>query len=282
MKIIDFRLRPPCKPFWGTKMFHESEVRDKNLRLLSRPLAGPPSALAGSMDMLFAEMDEAGIGLGVAHGRYAPGTEISNDELARLVRQYPDKFVAFGCVDATRPPHEVKDEIKRAVTQLGLKGIHIDPGLLKLTPDHPLFFPIYEACIDLKVPVVMTMGALAGSLLSDSSPVLVDRVAAYLPELTIVLAHGCYPYVIEAISMAFRRRNVYLSPDIMLTNMPGSMPYVEAANTILPDRILFGSSYPYGVLKDVVDRFMRLPFTPKAKERVLWKNAARLLGLSTV
>ena len=61
-----------------------------------------------------------------------------------------------------------------------------------------------------------------------------ERVrSADFPDLRIVVSHGNWPWVSEILHVAFRRPNVYLSPDMYLYNMPGMDDYLRAANGFL-------------------------------------------------
>ena len=55
--------------------------------------------------------------------------------------------------------------------------------------------------------------------------------------------------------------------------------YLEAANSILRDQVLFGSAYPIIGVKDAVDFYSRFPFTQEARDHVMYKNWKRLLKL---
>ena len=64
--IIDFRLRPPVKPYLSGRMYN----LERNKRLSeSMGMYQSPSVLNYSMDMLLDEMDEAGVSIGVVPGR---------------------------------------------------------------------------------------------------------------------------------------------------------------------------------------------------------------------
>jgi predicted TIM-barrel fold metal-dependent hydrolase len=83
----------------------------------------------------------------------------------------------------------------------------------------------------------------------------------------------------EVIGVAMKRENVWLSPDMYMTHTPGGSLYVEAAQGYLQDRMLFGTAYPYTPLDDTVERFMRLPLSAAVRDKLLYKNAQRLLKL---
>jgi hypothetical protein len=46
-----------------------------------------------------------------------------------------------------------------------------------------------------------------------------------------------------------------------------------------PDRILFGTDTPYARQKEDSEYVLRLPISSDLKEKILWKNGCRLLGL---
>jgi len=94
---------------------------------------------------------------------------------------------------------------------------------------------------------------------------------------------ACWPFVDQAIGVALACSNVYLSLDYYVTmRMPGHESYVQAANSLLGDRLLFGSAYPGGpLLAGAVERWRSLPFLPDVLEKVMSGNAARLLKIET-
>jgi uncharacterized protein len=121
----------------------------------------------------------------------------------------------------------------------------------------------------------------AGEDMTYSNPVAVDRVAGDFPSLPIVVSHAFWPWIDQGIGLLFRRRNVFLLPDQYGPTMPGHLQWVEAANTALSDRFLFGSAYPSSLApKGMVEAYSRLPYKDEVRHKVLYANAARLLGLA--
>ena len=97
--IIYFRLRPPYEGYLGTQMYSAQTIGWINRLIGTNMPDGPVAALESSMPKLLAEMDEAGVTTGVATGRHRAGTEIPNEVLLRLTREYPGRFVALASVD---------------------------------------------------------------------------------------------------------------------------------------------------------------------------------------
>jgi len=105
-------------------------------------------------------------------------------------------------------------------------------------------------------------------------------VAGDFPGLRIALSHGAWPWVQQILHVAYRRPNVYVSPDQYLCNMPGMHDYILAANGFLAERFLYASSYPFIGVKDYADWFRRLPLKPELMEQLMYGNAARFLGIA--
>jgi len=163
----------------------------------------------------------------------------------------------------------------------GFRGVTIEPGAypVPMYADDRRLYPIYAHLEDRKIPVVIMTGGNAGPDLSYSSPIPLDRVAGDFPNLKIVVSHGNWPWVHEILHVAFRRANIYLSPDMYLYKLPGMDDWINAANGWLADRFIYASAYPLTPLLDYAEWFMTLPLHPDVMEKCVYKNAAALLGI---
>ncbi len=263
MRIIDFRARPNTQEYMAMyPSRHDWDVFFHCPRPNPEPLA-----------QFIAALDGAEISHALFTGRQTPVRGISNDYVADCVRAYPDRLSGFAGIDPTKGPAAVR-EIERAVTQLGLKGISIDPHSSKIYPDDKLFYPLYHKCLELDIPVVITMGPLVGKW---GGPAAVDNVADDLPGLKLVCSHGVWPQVTELIALAYRHENVYLEASIY-EFLPGAQPIFEAANTILQDKVIYASGFPFRPLDDW-QRFLEYPFDETVVDKLVYANAARLLKL---
>jgi hypothetical protein len=278
MPVIDFRLRPPLAGFLKMALFVETERRDRTARIHGFEPAA--SVREKSMPLLVQEMDRAGVTTGVVIGRNSGRYgSISNDQVAEIVDAYPRRFVGVASIDPTNRK-AAADEIRNAVKR-SFRAINIEPGSypLPMYADDRRLYPIYAQCEDAEIPVIIMAGGSAGPDLSYTEPAHVDRVAADFPELKIVFSHGAWPWVHQALHIAFRRPNIYLSPDQYLANMCGMDDYVRAADGFLADRFLYASSYPFTPVDRYAEWFRKLPICPESMEKVMFRNAAKLLRI---
>jgi predicted TIM-barrel fold metal-dependent hydrolase len=124
------------------------------------------------------------------------------------------------------------------------------------------------------------MPAGGGVRLKYSNPMCVDDVAADFPELDIILAHPSFPCQDEALAIATHKPSVYI-------DLSGSSPkyfpeiLVRHTNTLLKDKMLFGSDYPLITPDRWLADFQKLPIRDDVRPLVLKGNAARLLGLTS-
>ncbi len=276
--IIDFRLRPPLAGFLDTLMYRAGERRDGFTRTVG--FEPSPAAREQSIELLLQEMDEAGVDRGVVVGRLA-GTlgSVPNADVQSIVARWPQRFVGAASIDPTSRLGACR-AIDAAI-DAGFRAINIEPGAypVPLYADDRRLYPIYAHCEDRRVPVILMVGGTAGPDLSYSDPVRTDRVLADFPQLEVVAAHGGWPWVHEMLHLAFRRPNLWLSPDMYFSRMPGWEEYLKAADSFLADRMLYASSFPFCPVKAYKRWFEQLPIKPSNRDKIMGANARQLLGI---
>ena len=100
----------------------------------------------------------------------------------------------------------------------------------------------FRHIIALDLFVMHQSGIYAGPDYSVNYWPPLDRLLQNFPRLKLVLAHGGYPAVIDALALAVKHPNFYLSPDIYCFAPAGEL-YVNAISK-LPDQFIFGTAYP--------------------------------------
>lgn len=277
MKIIDFRFRPST-PEAVAGMLNKSGPFWPMMEIFKYPERAKPEPI----EKIIERMRQAGVVKGVVTGRDAEttyGIKSSNPGILELMARWPDLFIGFAGLD----PHKGMDAIYELARmyEKGMKGAAIDPYLARLPASHRLYYPIYSKCCELDLPIVITTGPatlVKGAVMEDAAPRHIDEVARDFPELKIVISHGGYPYVNEAIMVTHRNRNVYMDLAEYETS-PFSEEYVKAANTLIGDKILFASAAPFMDFQEQIRLYESLPFKPEVLRDIMYDNAKRVLGL---
>ena len=211
----------------------------------------------------------------------------SNDEIAAAVERNSDVLIGFGSVDPAKGVLAVR-EVHRCVEDLGLRGMKFMPLTQAFFVDNPSVRPIFEACANLSVPVMIHTGTTGigagapggmGIQLKYGRPIPhLDDLAAAIPELTIIGAHPGWPWYEEMIAIMWHKSNVFMDLSGWAPKyLPDSV--VHNANTLLKDRILFGSDFPVFDPDRWMSEFDEAGFRDDVKPGILRENAARLLGI---
>jgi predicted TIM-barrel fold metal-dependent hydrolase len=281
MKIIDMRCRPAfLHDFFGatpgTAAYDAARWLNRRVGSLHDEHFLPSLTQEGFLQ----EVDRAGVDKAVVVGRHTPQQHLPNDQIHQIVHDH-QQLLGIGAVDPViQGTLAAVAEAERAIKTLGLSGIDLEPGF-GTPPRHPddrAYFPIYEVCAQLGVPVFLMSGPTTPNL-EYNDPAPLARVAQAFPHLPIVCYHGFYPNVHQAIGVAFRYENVFLVPD-MYQFVPGSQAYVEAANGFMADQLLFGSSYPFRPITQSVQDLLKLGLKDQVVEKVLYSNARELFKLT--
>ena len=148
-------------------------------------------------------------------------------------------------------------------------------------------WPIYEVIAVFGLPAIFHSGHSGigsgmrcggGLRLEYSNPMHLDDVAIAFPDMQIVIAHPSWPWQDEALSVAMHKPNVCID---LSGWSPKYFPpqLVQYANTLLKDRVLFGSDYPLITPLRWMKDFAEAGFRDEVRPLILKENAIRLLRL---
>ena len=276
MSIIDFRFRPNTKQtldgIGSSPMF--SGLCD----LINFPTMAPQT-----VKEVVADLKAHNVVKAVITGRDCEttyGAKSNNQSVLDFVAEFPDMFIGFAGVDPHKGMKGLR-ELTEAVENRGMRGMAIDPYLAKIYVNDAKYYPFYAKCCELDIPLIITTGPatlVPEAVMDHVAPRYIDFVARDFPELKIVASHGGYPWISEMINVAQRNANVYVDLS-EYERSPLSEAYIQAANTMITDKVLYASAHPFVDFKTALKTYTDLPFTPEAREKIMYKNAAKLLGL---
>ncbi len=243
------------------------------------------------------------LGLSIA-GEPEWSIEEVNRWIASQAEEYSDRLVALCAVDPRRGERAI-NLLEKAIEKWGMKGVKMHPTA-GFYPDDSKFFPFYEKCVELDVPIHTHVASLTPPLLESkyADPVYLDGVAANFPELKIIMIHfGGLSWNKKCIELMCSRPNIYTEisshqinaltmPQKWLINLRGILDTPPMLGPPLKDRIMFGSDWPYleyAMKEDVwVNWIKNIPeegkkydvkFTNKEIKKILGDNAKKILKM---
>jgi uncharacterized protein len=219
-------------------------------------------------------------------GQKGASRKITNEEIAELAHKEGDVAIPFASINPHRGKEGV-DQARRLIKDYRVKGFKFHPSVQDFFPDDRIAYPLYEVIAEAKLPALFHSGQTGvgagtrgggGIRLKYSNPLHLDDVAADFPDMPIIIAHPSFPWQEEALSVATHKPQVYID---LSGWSPKYFPpiLVQYANTLLKDRILFGSDYPVISPERWIEEFEKLNIKPEVRPLIMKHNAAKLLKL---
>lgn len=282
--VIDYSVTPPTKEFlvnldYLKDYFRVYQGREKELGDLRE----------WSEEAFMELLEKEGIDIAVIKARDVEttlGKKIPNEVCADLVRKYPKNLIGMAGVDPLKGKAAIT-ELEHAIKDLGLRGVNLWPYEYNLYAHDRTYYPIYEKCLELGAIVsIETSMHFNRSIRMDlCRPLYLDYVAVDFPDLKLVGSTPGWPWVAELMGVAWRHPNVYVATSVVRpkhigNTLSGYETLLQFGNSILQDKIIYGSGWPMLPMKRGVEEVRELPLKDEVKEKWLYRNAAKLFGLA--
>jgi predicted TIM-barrel fold metal-dependent hydrolase len=254
----------------GTPEMSEAELKAVEAYIGFRP--GEKTEKEMAQDFIDADVK----GLIISHDCEANTgqTVVSNDYVAQMVKDYPEAFLgAWAMIDPWKGKVAIR-ELERAVKELGLMGLKFQQLIQGFFPNDRQFYPLYEKCVELKVPVMFHTGFGAsgagapgggGYHLKYTKPIpYIDDVAADFPDLKVIMAHPGWPWTNELIAVLLHKGNVF-------SELSGWSPKYYTPE--------LGTDYPGFPHEMMFKAWESEGYKPEVLEKIYFKNAQRILGI---
>ena len=193
-----------------------------------------------------------------------------------------DGLISFGGIhpDNTR----IREKLSY-IKSLGLPGVKLHPDDQKTFIDDPRYIEIIRTCVELDLHVTIHAGVDVGF----PDPVYCPPVrAAHMLDLVygkkhpdkahITLAHIGGNDLCDVVERCLVGRNVYFDLAFSLDRI-NKVQLLRIIQNHGADRILWASDSPWADQGTYRKLFDELPLFDDERELILWKNAAKMLGI---
>jgi predicted TIM-barrel fold metal-dependent hydrolase len=225
------------------------------------------------IQITLAEMDR----FGVAMGMVGVGGEVGQ----RAVQDHPDRF--FGSIEID--PNDITGAVRKmraAKDEHDIKAVTTFPA--GCNPQVPVsdarYYPIYQTCIDLDIPIVSNAGIAGPRFPSACQDVMhFDQVCYDFPELRIVMRHGAEPWEALAVKLMLKWPGLYYMPSAFA---PKYYPeaIVKFANSRGAEKIMYAGYYPMGLsLERIFTELPDVPLKDGVWPKFLRENAMKVFKL---
>jgi predicted TIM-barrel fold metal-dependent hydrolase len=218
------------------------------------------------------EMDKWGVDMGLVGA--GPLTKQAQE-------RYPGRFITSLEIDPNDITGTVR-KIREYKAEYDLKALTTFPaGCNPQVPvDDRRYYPIYQECIDLDIPIISNAGIAGPRFPSKCQDVMLfDQVCYDFPELRIVMRHGAEPWEELAVKLMLKWPNLYYMPSAFA---PKHYPeaIIKYANTRGADKIMYAGYYPMGLsLERIFTEMPNVPFRDHVWPKFLRDNAIRVFNL---
>ena len=210
---------------------------------------------------------------------------VTNDEVLQFAAENSDIAIPFASIDPHRGEAGLRDA-KRLIAAGKVRGFKFHPPIQQFFPNDRVAYPLYEVIAAAKLPVIFHTGHSGigtglpgggGVRLKYGNPLPIDDVAVDFPDMPIIMAHPSFPWQDEAISICLHKPNMYIdlsgwSPKYF------SPTLIQYANTLLKNKVLFGSDYPLITPDRWLADFEKIAIREEVRPLILKQNALRLFG----
>src|SRR2546426_7574806 len=211
----------------------------------------------------------------------------SNDEVAELLRDYPDRFIGLARISGLHGMRGVR-ELERRVREQKFHALGVSALVDGIPASDRRYYPLYAKAVELDIPVRIysSMNYATDRPYDLGHPRHLDQVAIDFPELTIIGGLGGWPWGNEMVALVRRHPKLHLDTSAHRAKYLGQRGsgwemLMQFGNTLIQDKVPGGVSgglvgQPHETL---IEEYLALPLKDAVKEKWLYRNAARIFAL---
>lgn len=238
---------------------------------------GIKAKASGDEAGLLKSMENAGIDLSISLPIATKPSQVSSiNRFAASINEKRGSIISFGSL------HPFSEHIEQELEELkalGLKGIKLHPDFQNFFIDSPESLHLLKLAAENNLTIMLHAGLDVS--FRDCHHCTPRRLHNILPELknsTIIMAHLGGVLYYDEVEKYLIRSNVYLDTSFTYS-FTDDTHVTRILNSYNPDLLLFGTDSPWDDQKKALELMQNAPISSELKEKILYKNAKRLLGL---
>jgi predicted TIM-barrel fold metal-dependent hydrolase len=227
-------------------------------------------------DALLALMDACGVDTAVLTGGLS-GSSVEG--LLKLADAHPGRFLVAGTVDRATRPGKMAGRVREHAQHERFAVARVTPLVEQYPLNHRLYYPVYAACAEARLPVSINLGVPGPQVRSSCQhPELLEDVLVDFPGMVVIGAHMGHPY--EELLMTYMRKwpNLHLSTSAYLAKYLDPSLVTFMNTSIGRGRVWFASDHPFLPMNRALDAARSVEgLTDDARAAFLGDGAAALL-----
>lgn len=232
-------------------------------------------------------IDDADLDAVVVHDSLPSDLPRTADEFLASLHGIDERIIPFPRLRLESPAADA-EQLRRLVTEKGCRGATMTPFWSHRSTDSEELLPIFEEADSLGCVLwIHTSSHWRLDIpLTLEHPLMIDRLATRFPNVRLVMGHGGYPWMTDAVAVAARHPNVYIDisafrPRNIFRAGSGWEQFVYYAAHGLGSKIVLGTTWSMlGMTPQaVLDEAAQAPLPTKVIDGWLGNNAALLLKL---
>lgn len=221
-----------------------------------------------------------------------------NDWLLTVSRENPRLVAGIG-IQKLLTPEEMVEEVERGAAE-GAKTVKLLPGMYRHYPNDRAFWPMFEKCQEIGMPVTSDSGTLGG-LSPDGvyygEPTYFIDILESFPKLTLVMCHLASAFWDQRVEMAQNFPNLVFDMSGSFNHPLGAEGVrepiaardahracaeedaVRIIRKVGVERIMWGTDGPGIMARSRIEQVLRIDLTDEEKRMILAENAKRIYGI---